>query len=587
MSDHSAIEWTDATWNPVTGCTQLSPGCDHCLAPDTPVLYADMVWRPIGEARVGDALVGFDENAPPGGFRKIRPAVVEAVVWSRQPVRRLITMHAEVITTANHRWLRSKSAKWPTTDRLLVGRPLRQLGVTPLLPESEDYRAGYLAGMTLGDGTMRYQPGQRSDKLGWPQAYWRVALKDEEPLGRLVAYLATFGVATAVRPFGYGLKKVEVRSLGNLAIISRLVHEERLTVDWRRGFLAGFFDAEGDHGRNLRVSQKDAQVLWRVAALARSLGFNFSLEQYSESTPTLRLVGPLRERIRFFATIRAALLRKLAALWGHRVTARDDPVLRVERGPAADVVDIQTSTATFFAAGLATHNCYALTFAERFRGVPAHPYEQGFDLRLWPDRLGLPLRWRRPRRIFVNSMSDLFHERIPDDYIAKVFDVMARADWHTFQVLTKRPRRMAQMAPTLPWPANVWAGTSVELDRYAWRANACLRRIPAAIRFVSAEPLLGPLPSLQLDHLHWVIAGGESGPHHRPCAPDWVRDLRDRCVAEGVAFFLKQWGGRTPKARGRSLDERTWDELPQALPSLASVHAADSPPEEKYVLEPV
>src|SRR5579885_3344674 len=196
-------------------------------------------------------------------------------------------------------------------------------------------------------------------------------------------------------------------------------------------------------------------------------------------------------------------------------------------------------------------HCYALTFAERFRGVAGHPYEQGFDLKLWPERLHLPLTWKTPRRIFVNSMSDLFHEQIPDAYIQDVFAVMAEADRHVFQVLTKRPRRMAALAPTLPWPAHIWAGTSVELDRYAWRANSCLRQVPAAVRFVSAEPLLGPLPSLQLDHLHWVIAGGESGPHYRPCDRAWMRDLRNRCQAAGVAFFLKQWGGRTPKALGR------------------------------------
>lgn len=220
-------------------------------------------------------------------------------------------------------------------------------------------------------------------------------------------------------------------------------------------------------------------------------------------------------------------------------------------------------------------HCYARTFAERFRNVPRHPYEQGFDLRLWPERLELPLRWRQPKRIFVNSMSDLFHEAVADDFIRCVFDVMAAADWHIFQVLTKRPRRMAEMAPSLPWPAHVWAGTSVELDRYTWRANHCLRRVPAAVRFVSAEPLLGPLPSLELEHLHWVITGGESGARHRPCDPDWIRDLRDRCQAAGVAFFFKQWGGRTPKAGGRLLDERTWDEMPAtpSYPAAAPIEA--------------
>ncbi len=212
-------------------------------------------------------------------------------------------------------------------------------------------------------------------------------------------------------------------------------------------------------------------------------------------------------------------------------------------------------------------HCYALTFAERFRGVMGHPYQQGFDLTLRPERLHLPLRWKHPRRIFVNSMSDLFHENIPDSYIVQVFDTMAAADWHVFQILTKRPRRMAKLAGKPPWPGHIWAGTSVELDRYSWRANDCLRRVPAAVRFVSAEPLLGPLPSLQLSHLNWVITGGESGPRHRPCDPDWVRNLRDRCQAHGVAFYHKQWGGRTPKAGGRLLDGRTWEESPAPLPS--------------------
>jgi protein gp37 len=213
--------------------------------------------------------------------------------------------------------------------------------------------------------------------------------------------------------------------------------------------------------------------------------------------------------------------------------------------------------------------CYALTFAERFRGVPGHPYEQGFNLKLWPERLELPNRWKRPRRIFVNSMSDLFHEDVPEEYIRRVFAVMADADHHIYQVLTKRPKRMAELAPSLPWPSQVWAGTSVELDRYSWRVNSYLREVPAAVRFVSAEPLLGPLPSLDLSAIDWVIAGGESGHGHRLCDADWVRNLRDRCENAGVAFFFKQWGGRTPKSGGRELDGRTWDKMPHMSATLA------------------
>jgi protein gp37 len=206
-------------------------------------------------------------------------------------------------------------------------------------------------------------------------------------------------------------------------------------------------------------------------------------------------------------------------------------------------------------------HCYAETFAERWRGLAGHPYEQGFDLRLWPERLEVPLRWRRPRTIFVNSMSDLFHEAIPPAYIAEVFEVMQRADWHVFQVLTKRPERLEALADDLPWPPNVWVGVSVENRRFVGRADN-LRRTPAQTKFISAEPLLGPLEGLDLAGIDWLIAGGESGPRHRPMRIEWARDLRDRCVAEDVAFFFKQWGGIRSKTGGRVLDGRTWDELP-------------------------
>jgi protein gp37 len=206
-------------------------------------------------------------------------------------------------------------------------------------------------------------------------------------------------------------------------------------------------------------------------------------------------------------------------------------------------------------------HCYAETFAERWRGIPGHPYEQGFDLRLWPERLEQPLRWRRPRLIFTNSMSDLFHERIPYDYIAQVFEVMVRAEQHTFQVLTKRHERLAELAPDLPWPDNVWMGVSIENRRFVQRADY-LRTVGAAVRFISAEPLLGPLDRLDLDGIHWLIAGGESGPRHRPVREQWICELRDRCQAEEVAFFFKQWGGNRPKSGGRQLQGRTWDEMP-------------------------
>lgn len=207
-------------------------------------------------------------------------------------------------------------------------------------------------------------------------------------------------------------------------------------------------------------------------------------------------------------------------------------------------------------------HCYAKTFAERWRGVPGHAYEQGFDMRLWPERVDQPLRWKRPRQIFVNSMSDLFHPEVPDEFIAEVFATMVEADWHVFQILTKRPERLLELADELPWPPHVWMGVSIENRRFVHRADL-LREVPAAVRFISAEPLLGQLEGLDLTDIHWLIAGGESGAGHRPIREEWVIDLRDRCAEEEVAFFFKQWGGFRPKSNGRLLEGREWNAMPR------------------------
>ena len=215
-------------------------------------------------------------------------------------------------------------------------------------------------------------------------------------------------------------------------------------------------------------------------------------------------------------------------------------------------------------------HCYAKTFAERFRGVPGHPYEPGFDLTLRPERLEQPLRWQKPRMIFVNSMSDLFHDGVSDDYIASVFRAMEKASHHIFQVLTKRSERVARLAPALPWPGNVWMGVSVENQRWTSRIND-VRKVPAVVRFLSCEPLLGPL-DLNLDTIDWVIVGGESGPRARPMQLDWARSVRDQCLDADVPFFFKQWGAhdeagvrRNKRATGRELDGHTWDNLPARL----------------------
>lgn len=206
-------------------------------------------------------------------------------------------------------------------------------------------------------------------------------------------------------------------------------------------------------------------------------------------------------------------------------------------------------------------HCYAETFAERWRGVAGHPYEQGFDLRLWPERLNLPLTWKKPRTIFVNSMSDLFHEKVPTEFIQRVFFTMNAAHWHTFQVLTKRADRLAKIAKQLIWPQNVWMGVSVESNKYLHRIDS-LRNVPSAVRFISFEPLLGPIGKADMTDIHWAIVGGESGPGARSVEVGWVREIRDLCVKKNVGFFFKQWGGVQKSKAGRILDGRTWDQMP-------------------------
>ena len=208
-------------------------------------------------------------------------------------------------------------------------------------------------------------------------------------------------------------------------------------------------------------------------------------------------------------------------------------------------------------------HCYAERFAERWRGIPGHSYEQGFDLKIWPERLDMPSRWKKPRLIFVNSMSDLFHPDVPDTFIREVFEVMRNADWHKFQVLTKRPERMLKISEQLgEFPTNVWAGVSVESQSWLWRVEI-LKNIQASIKFLSCEPLLGPL-KLSLDDIDWVIAGGESGGGARTMEIQWVRDIREQCIESKVPFFFKQWGGFNKKKNGRELDGRTWDEFPNS-----------------------
>jgi protein gp37 len=206
-------------------------------------------------------------------------------------------------------------------------------------------------------------------------------------------------------------------------------------------------------------------------------------------------------------------------------------------------------------------HCYAERLAERLKAMGQANYRNGFDLTLQPQMLDLPFHWKTPKRIFVNSMSDLFHKDVPTDYIKLVFDAMNRAHWHQYQVLTKRSDRVLELSKELPWAPQIWMGVSIETEKYKYRIDD-LRKTAAHVKFLSLEPLLSSLGELKLRGIDWAIVGGESGPGARPMNSDWVTEIRDQCIKAGIAFFFKQWGGVQKKKTGRMLEGRTWDEMP-------------------------
>lgn len=336
--------------------------CGLCLAPDTLILYEDMVWRPIGEAKIGDVILGFDEESSKASHRKLRTSVIEDVVWSRKETIILTVGNKTVITTPEHRWL-TKQRGWKRTDKLTDNNFLKDIGVHTSPTFDEDYKLGYIAGMTEGDGTYRFKtPGKHH--------YWRVALMDHEPIWRLYTYMQSLGaIIKPPMPFinsptsfspGKELLQVRFANKEGMAVIARALMPKN-SDEYARGYLAGIFDAEGSyHERHLRVSQHGTELLNRVVGFGERIGLTFRLETpchpISEEYHTIVLVGGISAHLEFFTKCAPAISRKRDWLKGKRLQGEHVPV-SMSPGPVMDVVDIQTSTATFFANGIATHNC--------------------------------------------------------------------------------------------------------------------------------------------------------------------------------------------------------------------------------------
>lgn len=641
MSTNSKIEWCEVTWNPTTGCDRVSDGCDHCLAPETLVLRADMTWIPISDIQVGDTLVGFTDQPAVGQNRRWEPSQVLATWETVKPTVEVeLANGVTIVASEDHRWLlanRGNDKWWRKTVGLNFTNSLRTVRCEPTNTTTPEYRRGYVAGATEGDGTLRW-PGTDGQ-----QVYWRVAKpeRDRVVLDRLERFLASLSVDVSVRPFDNGpnnfgaanplpMLKVETRRQHNLTAITDMLTEEP-SREWMAGWLAGMFDTDASYtGGNLRYCQsKPNGVLDRVVQYAKEIGFDVRREDWDHNCPSARLKGGIAENIAFLSAISPALTRRCEDFYGRNVETADHAVTGVRRGPERKLIDITTSTGTFIAEGALTHNCYAMTLAKRLKGMGSAKYQNdgdprtsgpGFAATAHEDALLEPLSWRKPRTVFVNSMSDLFHDKIPDEFIARVFAVMALTPRHTYQVLTKRHGRMRSLlnskafvdlwssrlldiavnqAPrgmewdgTWSYPLrNAWLGVSVESQRWANSRIPALLDTPAAVRFLSCEPLLGPVDllgdveqpgpavvctgcSISTDYgtgveydvdrqvgVDWVIVGGESGPGARPMHPDWSRSLRDQCTAAGVAFHFKQFGAWAPVEPDAGQDRRESDRI--------------------------
>ena len=604
MADKTGISWTEATWNPVSGCSRVSAGCMHCLGPDTPILMADLTWRRIAEVAEGDEIVGFTEKPGFGQNRVYERAKVEHVWFTRSEAVEISLTGRTIVASADHRFLAPNRPYWREAENLSLHSGLIDIATPSWTaePESSTYLAGYLAGAIGGDGTMRIAG---SGKKGTLQSYCRVAVlaTDRPILDRMARAFSSLGLSPLmIRPFDGGVSgfhpaggakpmlKAETRRMANLMAIRDLAIPERQDRNWQAGFLAGFLDTDGSYcGGNLRFCQVKTNGLLDCAERCISaLGYIPQREDFRAlQGRSVRLVGDAEEQIRFLSTIRPALARKCTDFYGRRFAGRrvSKKVDGIRRLGMRDLVDIQTTSRTFIANGIATHNCYAETLSHRFgwTTLPWTAANAAANVSLRPSRLSVPLRWERGRDIFVNSTSDLFHAQVPDDFIDQVFAVMALAQRHTFQILTKRPARMAAYlaAPNreiligraaLPiadangidwdyywrkfsttherprWPLpNVWLGVTAEDQRSADERLPILREIPAVVHFVSAEPLLGPLDlaahfAARRGAFGQIIVGGESGPGARPMKLEWVRNIAAAADKAGVAFFFKQAG---------------------------------------------
>ena len=527
----------------------MSAGCDNCLDADTLVLYRDWTWRRLSDVQTGDELLGFVENG--GNNRKLEISVVENVWRTRAEAARITTPDSEIVASVDHRFLSGVTPRWQQTNAMTLRRSvLRYIPHNEMWDLPGDYRCGYIAGAVggLGEGN------------GDGRRFAQICVQDTQQvvLDRCRSFFDDLGIIEGVTQRSVRNNKhmvsVRIQSANPRLDIYDDVLAERPSVDYARGWLAGIFDVEGAAGssrpNSLRIG--NTSVLSRLEQVVRYgqvFGFDFRVERFRNYTSTARLYGTATNRGWFFGWVQPVSAETDACL-GSKIEWQQSPVTKIETLGPRDLIDIQTSTRTFFANGYATHNCYAEELMDhRYKRVvwgPGNPRQTTSD-KYWRQ----PVRWnaaaakaQEPQRVFCASLADVFDPHAPDGAREQLWELIAETPWLQWLLLTKRPANLTRMLPdgfnALSWP-NVWLGMSAEdQDTYDKRWGQ-LDAVSATVRFVSYEPAIGPV-RLNGTKPDWVIIGGESGSNARPMDPQWVTDMVDDCVDADVPTFFKQWG---------------------------------------------